>query len=99
MKNKLITLTCALALGLAGTTRAFAANGSAADPGEVILDIALIRPACLVSTIVGSVFFVVGLPVAAVSKSVHSTAEALVVRPARATFTRPLGDLDELSDY
>jgi hypothetical protein len=43
--------------------------------------------------------FVAVLPIAALSRSVHRTAHVLVVKPARATFTRPLGDLDTLQDY
>ena len=61
-------------------------------------DALVIRPACLVATVVGSAFFVVSLPVAALSKSVKKTANALVVKPANATFTRPLGDMDALVD-
>jgi hypothetical protein len=44
--------------------------------------------------VAGSALFVVCLPFAALSKSVKSTAHALVVAPAQATFTRPLGDFD-----
>jgi len=46
------------------------------------------------ATVVGSAVFVVTLPFAALSKSVKSTAHALVVVPAEATFSRPLGDFD-----
>ena len=44
----------------------------------------------------GSAIFVVALPVAAISKSVKKTADTLVAKPAKATFTRPLGDMDAL---
>ncbi len=94
MKTKCLIAVCALAL-LAGQSSSYAAKR---DPGAIVVDTLLVRPACLVSTIVGSAFFVVALPIAAASGSVQSTKEALVTRPARATFTRPLGDLDELSD-
>lgn len=43
--------------------------------------------------------FVVSLPWAATSKSIRRSAHALVFRPAQATFTRPLGDLDSLPEY
>jgi len=49
--------------------------------------------------VVGSAVFVVALPAALFSKSVKKTADALVVKPAKATFTRPLGDMDALTDY
>jgi hypothetical protein len=64
----------------------------------VATDAVVIRPACLLATVLGSAIFVVSLPVAAISKSVKKTADTLVVKPANATFTRPLGDMDALID-
>jgi hypothetical protein len=40
----------------------------------------------------------VSLPIAAASRSIRSTANTLVVSPAQATFTRPLGDFSSLED-
>ena len=97
MKNKLITYLCLAAFCLAGTNSAFANVSS--DPAMVVADAVIVRPVCLVATIVGSAFFVVALPFAATSKTVKSTAHTLVVMPARATFTRPMGDIDMLVDY
>jgi hypothetical protein len=96
MRAKLLTAICVLAVSLGG-----AASSSASDdsgPLTVAADVVVIRPACLVATVVGSAFFVVSLPVAAISKSVKKTADTLVVRPAKATFTRPVGDMDALLD-
>jgi len=95
MKNKLITFVCLAAFCLAGTNSSFAS----ADPAMVVADAVLVRPVCLVATIVGGAFFVVALPFAATSKTVKSTAHTLVVIPAKATFTRPMGDIDVLVDY
>ena len=96
MKTNLIA--CVLALLLAGTSQSFASDHRpAANAGAVVIDTVLARPACLVATIVGSAFFVISLPVAVTSKSVHRTAEALVVKPAEATFKRPLGDFEDLT--
>ncbi len=96
MKAKLLTLVCALAVGFATATPARAGDqGSAA----VIVDTVVARPACFVATVVGSAVFVLSLPFAAASKSIKSTAHTLVVSPAQATFTRPLGDLDALIDW
>ena len=67
-------------------------------PLAVAADAVVVRPLCLASTIVGSALFVVALPVAAASKSVKPTAEALVAKPAAATFKRPLGDLDAMAE-
>ena len=98
MKTKLITLACILAIGLGSITPAVAAGD---DPSslDVVADVFLVRPGCFLATIAGSAIFVVALPVAAISKSVHSTANTLVIGPAKATFTRPVGDMDDLMDY
>lgn len=96
MKSKLLTLICVLAICLGSVTPAAANENSSLD---VVADVFLVRPGCFVATVVGSAIFVVALPVAAISKSVHSTAHTLVVIPAKATFSRPVGDLDALMDY
>ncbi len=96
MKTKLITAVCAAAIGCLSTTSARAYTQS--DPTTVAADALLGRPLCFAATVVGSAIFVVALPVALTSKSVHSTAQALVVKPARATFVRPLGDFDYPSE-
>ena len=96
MKTKHVTLLCALAIGLCSVTSGYALdNGS---PEAVVVDTVVARPACFVVTVVGSAFFVVALPFAAISKSTKKTAQALVVKPAKATFTRPLGNFDDLTD-
>jgi len=95
MKTKLMTIVCVLAVFLAGTSSSFART----DPAMVVADVLVVRPMCFVATIVGSVFFVVSLPIAVTSKSVNRTADVLVKGPAEATFTRPLGDLDDLVDF
>ena len=97
MKNKLITALCLTAFCLAGTNSTFARTK--VDPAMVVADAVVVRPLCFVATVIGSVFFVVSLPVAATSKSVRQSADSLVMTPARATFTRPLGDIDVLNDY
>ena len=94
MKTKALTAVCVLVVGLCGVTPASGDNG----PGAVVADVLVVRPACLVVTTFGAAFFIVSLPVAAVSGSVHKTANTLVVKPAKATFTRPVGDLDALRD-
>ena len=97
MKTKLITIICAVTVYMASTTLTLAETTP--DPAMVVADAVIVRPLCLVATVVGSVFFVVSLPVAATSRSVRRAANALVVGPAKATFTRPLGDLEDLMEY
>src|SRR5688572_28677611 len=71
-------------------------SASAFEDGSfeaVATDTLVVRPFGFVATVLGSVLFVVALPVAAISKSTSETAEALVMKPARMTFTRPMGEL------
>ena len=98
MRAKLLTTICVLAVGL-GSATSSSASDVESNPLEVAADAIVVRPACLVATVVGSAAFVVALPAALFSKSVKKTADALVVKPAKATFTRPLGDMEALNDY
>jgi len=93
MKTKLLTVFCALAI--VGVSPAMAAEK---DSASVVTDIIIVRPACFLATLLGSAFFVVSLPISATSRSIKSTGHILVATPARATFTRPLGDFTELED-
>ena len=95
MKTKLLTAVCVVALGAGSVTSGYAGT---ADPVAVVADVVVVRPLCLAVTAFGAAFFVVSLPIAAVAKSVKSSGNTLVVKPAQATFTRPLGDLDALSN-
>jgi len=95
MKTKLLTALCVLGILFTWTTPTVASEDNSLD---VIADAAVVRPGCFLATLVGSVVFVAVLPVAAMSKSVKKTAHTLVVRPAKATFTRPLGDFSSLEE-
>lgn len=68
-------------------------NGTA-----MMVDVVIARPLCLAATVLGSAFFVLSLPIALPTKSVNRSAQALVVTPAKATFTRPLGDFESLKE-
>jgi hypothetical protein len=92
MKTKALAIICAATMGLATATPAFA--GGEPEPALVAADAVVMRPALFATTVAGTVIFVAVLPIAAISKSVKSTARALVVAPAKATFTRALGDFD-----
>ena len=96
MKTKLITTLCVIALGLGSANSSFGAEDNSL---LMITDVTVVRPACFIATAIGSAFFVISLPIAAISHSTKKAAHALVVTPARATFTRPLGDMDALQDY
>jgi hypothetical protein len=94
MKTKLLTALCALAL-LSSATPA-----SAGEEGTLgaLADLGLVRPGCFVATVGGTALFIVALPFAAMSGSVKKTAQTLVVIPAKATFTRPVGDFTSIED-
>jgi hypothetical protein len=94
MRKKALCVACALVVSLGGITSAQAFQDGSGE--AMVGDFLVVRPACLVATIIGSAFFVLSLPVAAISKSTDKTAETLVAVPARATFTRPLGKLSAL---
>jgi hypothetical protein len=96
MRAKLLTTICVLAVGFGSAASSSASEES--NPLEVVADAIVVRPACLVATVVGSAAFVVALPAALFSKSVKKTADTLVAKPAKATFTRPLGDMEDLMD-
>jgi hypothetical protein len=94
MRKKALCVACALLLTFGGVmpSQAFS-DGS---PEAIATDVIFVRPFCLVATILGSAVFVVALPAAAISKSTDKAAQALVVSPAKATFTRPVGNLRNL---
>jgi len=96
MKTKVLTAVCAVALLMSGTSRALAQDDPAVD---MLADFLVVRPACLVATVVGSAFFVLSLPISAASGSVKQAKHILVCAPARATFSRPLGDMEALPGY
>jgi hypothetical protein len=90
MKMKILTVFAVLTFGLASATPVLASTKT--DPAIVGADALVGRPLCFAVTVVGSAVFVVTLPFSAPSGSIHSAAEALVLKPARETFVRPLGD-------
>lgn len=93
MKSKLLIILCLASMLLGNASISRAADDSSIG---TITDVILVRPGCFVATAIGTAFFIVALPVAAVSGSVKQTADTLVVAPAQATFTRPLGDYTSL---
>ncbi len=96
MKTRILSFCCAAAILYAGMPESHAIEDG--SPEAVAADVLVVRPLCFLATIIGSAVFVVALPVAAISKSTGATAKALVVKPARATFTRPLGDMSDLEN-
>ncbi len=75
------------------TTGGLSAQGLQYDSGAggMAVDGLFVRPIALLSTIVGSVVFVLTLPFSAASGNIDEAADTLVMEPARFTFTRCLG--------
>lgn len=75
-----------------------AATNAIDDPGFVVIDIAIIRPASLLVTVAGAALFVGLSPLTALASipephdAFAKTYEVLIGIPARYTFVRPVGD-------
>jgi hypothetical protein len=91
MKTKLLTVVCVTVIGLCSVNAGQASRNEVCS-ADVVSDVVLIRPVYFVGTVLGSVFFVAALPMAAVTGSVKQTADVLVVQPGKMTFIRPVGD-------
>lgn len=92
MKKRAIAVGCAVVIGLLSGNFA-----RAQTPTDVAADAVLVRPVCFLTTVLGSVAFVVTLPFTAPCGGANKAANALVVVPAKMTFVRPLGDLELLT--
>ena len=87
--KKVIVVLIALCMMLSSSV----AFGAYDDELDVIGDALLLRPFGLAALVVGSVAYVVTLPIAAITKSVDTTTDVMVRKPYEYTFKRPIGDL------
>jgi hypothetical protein len=69
-------------------------NGPAPSAEAMAADLIFIRPASLVATVLGTGFFVVSLPFSILGGNVDEAGQNLVLKPAKTTFIRPLGEFD-----
>ena len=93
-KKSLIIAMIAAMITMPLATNALAIEyWDAEDPtgGEMVFDFVVLRPVGLVATAIGSVFFVVSSPFAALGGNMDTAKEKLVKDPAAFTFKRPLG--------
>ena len=102
MKTKITTILCATTISLAGINNVRADDYDKSCDNDksmaMAVGVTVARPACFIGTVLGATVFVVALPFAAMSKSVKKSAHALVECPAKATFTRPLGDFSSMGE-
>ena len=76
----------------------FAENEQTAPPPEPsttakIADAVALRPAGFIGTILGTVAYVISLPITLATNTYKETGEILVLKPAYFTFNRPLGQM------
>ena len=62
--------------------------------GAMLLDGFLLRPLGLAATVLGTAAFIVTLPFSLPTRSADDAAEVLVVKPAKFTLARPLGEVE-----
>jgi hypothetical protein len=63
--------------------------------GEMLLDVALVRPISLLGMLIGAVGWVVAAPLAAIadgSEGFQKVSQKLVIEPAKYTFNRTVGE-------
>lgn len=93
---RLVAHTTAAAL-LALTVQAGAADeqiDTAPSAEAMTFDLFVLRPLALACTVVGTAVYIVALPFNILTLNVIEPGRRLVVEPAKFTFTRDLGDLD-----
>lgn len=85
-----LVLVCSSALF---SQQAVASSAEQEDkwPG-MVADLVIARPIGFFATVIGSAVFVVSLPFTLVGGNVPEAADALVIKPAKYTFVRPLGE-------
>ncbi|MEO1879121.1 MAG: hypothetical protein ABGX40_03995 [Methylococcales bacterium] len=91
----------AMVLALAISTNSYAGTpASEADGYDVMMDVVFLRPLGFVGTVIGSAVFVGLSPLVAVASipaphdAFKRLADTLVVKPAKYTFVRQVGDYD-----
>jgi hypothetical protein len=62
--------------------------------GAMLVDAFLLRPLGFAATVLGTATFLVTLPFSLPTRSADDAAKALVVKPAKYTFARPLGKVE-----
>jgi hypothetical protein len=93
VKQGLGTLVVILTLVTAMPARATdSSRYDDATYGTMLVDGIVVRPLGIAATIIGAAGWVVTLPFSLLGGNAGGAADALVMDPARFTFTRPLGE-------
>ncbi|KPA16107.1 conserved hypothetical protein, membrane [Candidatus Magnetomorum sp. HK-1] len=98
MKSIKIQIICALIFGLIAFnfSSVQASSGAEDKPSaeEMLVDVFLVRPLGLVTTLLGTGFFCISLPFSVLGGNTVDVFGELVAGPATFTFQRPVGELD-----
>ncbi|MCD4744192.1 MAG: hypothetical protein K8R67_17155 [Desulfobacteraceae bacterium] len=62
-----------------------------ATSASIVGDTLVLRPAGMVATAIGAVFFVISFPFAVLGGNVQKSANATILKPVAYTFFRPIG--------
>ncbi len=101
MAIKEVVLAAALAAGLGSNAiaQSYGAGGVNYDDqphaGEMLADVAIVRPLTLGVSAIGLVAWVVSLPFSIPGGNMEESAETWVSAPLKYTFMRPLGEMEE----
>ncbi len=89
----ILLIICALLLA---PFNAMAASSTDEDDqvtaGKMVADALLVRPLGIVALIAGTAVFIVSLPFSALGGNTDEAYEHMMVKPAKFTFQRPLGE-------
>lgn len=91
-----LSLCCVAAVLVLQAPRSWAQEDG--SPEVIAADVLIVRPVCLAATVIGAALFLVSLPISIATDSTSETGRKLVGLPARATFTRRLGDMSSLTN-
>ena len=70
-------------------------NGGPPPSGEAMaVDLMMVRPVGVVATVLGTGFFIISLPFSILGGNVDDAGRNLVLKPAKSTFIRPLGEFE-----
>lgn len=93
LAQRLVAVCVAAAIGTTVLAAPPADEPITGDKGsDMLIDLVVMRPIGLVTTVIGAAAFVVALPFTVPTGSVEESARMMVGKPAEYTFNRPLGD-------
>jgi hypothetical protein len=100
ISKRLGVVLCAIAISVLPVASSAFAAAPAAAPNEkddfttekMAVDLVAIRPLGMVSTIAGCALYVFSLPFSLPAGNATAVWESAVVKPAKYTFDRPMGD-------